>query len=81
MRLIGRYLSLILWFGIRGGWIYYVILGANALLVAGGVWLLSRPGWLPILGGLFVLLDGLTLLLILLHRWLDRRMRNFNPRI
>ena len=81
MRLIGRYVSLVLWFGIRGGWIYYVILGTYALLVAAGVWLLSLHGWLSILGGLFLLLDGLTLLLILLNRWLDRRVRQINPRI
>ncbi|MBV9100308.1 MAG: hypothetical protein JOZ46_08440 [Candidatus Dormibacteraeota bacterium] len=75
MKLIGRYLSLVLWFGIRGGWIYYVVLGAYAALVATGIWLLSRPGWLPIMGGLVVLLDGLTLVLLGLHHWLNRTLR------
>lgn len=79
MRLIGRYLSLILWFGIRGGWIYYVVLAAYAAMVVSGLWLMSRPGWLPILGGWIVLLDGLTLLLFLLYRWLGRRTREAHP--
>jgi hypothetical protein len=61
--------------GLEGSSIYYAILGGYVLLVAAGVWLLSIPGWLTALGGLFVLLDGLGLLLMLLQRWLNRRVQ------
>jgi hypothetical protein len=62
-----------LWFGVDGGAIYYAIVGGYAVLVAAGLWLLSRPGWLPVVAGSVVLLDGMTGLLVLLHRWLSRR--------
>ena len=68
-----RVLTTALWFNIDGGFIYYGVLGAYALLVTLGVWLISQRGWLPILGALFVLIDGMGLLLLLLHRWLLRR--------
>jgi hypothetical protein len=45
---IGRFLATVLWFRIGGGWIYYVILGAYAVLIAASLWLLSRPGWLSV---------------------------------
>jgi hypothetical protein len=76
----GRILSLVLWFGVDGGWIYYVVLGAYATLISTALWLLSRPGWLPFLGALSVLLDGFALTLFLLHRWLTRRFRPTSPR-
>ena len=74
-RRLGRYVALILWFGIPGGWIYYVVLGVYALVVATALWLFSRPGWIPFLGGWIVLLDGFTVALVLLHRWLNHRLR------
>jgi len=78
-RRLGRCLALILWFRIAGGWIYYVVLGAYALLVSTALWLFSRPGWLPLIGGWIVLLDGLTVTLVLLHRWLNHRARVNRP--
>ena len=74
LRSIGRALAGALWFRIPGGWIYYIILAAYALFVGAAVWLLTRPGWLGILGGTLVLLEGLTLTLIGLQRWLNRRL-------
>ena len=73
VRRLGRIVAAILWFGVEGGWIYYVILGAYAAVIAAAIWLLTRHGWLPIVGGFVVLLDGMTALLFLLHRWLNRR--------
>lgn len=63
----------ILWLRIDDGWIYYVILGGYVAVVSAGVWLLTRNGWLPFLAGCVVLLDGTTLFLILLYRWLTQR--------
>jgi len=60
---------------LEGTGIYCVILGGYALLVATGIWLLSRPDWLPVVGGWIVLIDGLALSLFLLHRWLARQSR------
>lgn len=65
--------------GLEGSSVYYAILGGYLLLVSAGVWLLSRPGWLTALGGLFVLLDGMALLLMLLQRWLNRRLQSRPP--
>jgi hypothetical protein len=79
-RRVGRILSIVLWFGVDGGWIYYIVLGAYAVLVSSAVWLLSRPGWLPTLGALTVLIDGFAVTLLLLHRWLGRRSRQMPPR-
>jgi hypothetical protein len=70
-----RLLATVLWFGIDGGWIYYVILFAYGLLVAAGIWLISRHGWLPAVGGCIVLLDGMTTSIFLLYRWAVRRLR------
>jgi hypothetical protein len=66
-------MAAILWFGVEGGWMYYVILGAYAVVISAAVWLLTRHGWLPVVAGFIVLLDGMTALLVLLHRWLTRR--------
>ncbi len=73
-RSLGRAVATLLWFRIPGGWIYYAILGAYALFVGAAVWLLTRPGWLSVLGGGIVLLEGLAVTLILLHRWLNHRL-------
>ena len=75
MRRTGRLLAAVLWFGIEGGWVYYVVLGAYAALVALALWLFSRGALLPAVAGCFVLIDGLALTLFLLHRWLTRRLR------
>ena len=72
-RSVGRGLATILWFRVDGGWIYYVILGGYSAVVCGAVWLLTRHGWLPIVVGFVVLLDGMTGLLVLLNCWLTRR--------
>ena len=69
-----RYMLTMLGIGLEGSGVYYVILASYLLLVAAGVWLLSRPGWLTALGGFFVLLDGMALMLMLLQRWLNRRV-------
>ncbi|MBV8194341.1 MAG: hypothetical protein JOY80_02310, partial [Candidatus Dormibacteraeota bacterium] len=73
LRRFGRVLRLALWFGIDGGWIYYAILLVYGVLVTAAVFLLTQPGWLHVLLALFILLDGLTLMLVLLYRWLNRR--------
>jgi hypothetical protein len=80
LRRVGRILAIVLWFGVDGGWIYYIVLSAYAVLVSFALWLLSRPGWLPLVGALTVLIDGLAVTLFLLHRWLGRRLRQFPPR-
>ena len=67
-------MAAVLWFGIDGGWIYYVILAGYAVIVGGALWLLTRHGWLPFLVACVVLLDGMTGLLFLLHRWWARRL-------
>ncbi|TMB92046.1 MAG: hypothetical protein E6J45_03795 [Chloroflexi bacterium] len=74
-----RYVLTMLGIGLEGSSVYYVIVGGYMLLVAAGVWLLSRPGWLTALGGLFVLLDGMALMLMLLQRWLNRRIPGRPP--
>lgn len=74
-RRLGRTMTAVLWFRIEDGWIYYLVLAGYTALVIAGIWLLTRHGWLPILAGFVVLLDGMTTLLILLHRWLTRRLR------
>lgn len=70
---LGRTMAAVLWFGIEDGWIYYVILGGYVAVVSAAVWLLTRNGWLPFLAGCVVLLDGTTLILVLLYRWCTRR--------
>lgn len=70
---LGRTMASILWLRIDDGWIYYVILGGYVAMVSAGVWLMTRNGWLPFLAGCVVLLDGTTLFLILLYRWLTQR--------
>lgn len=70
---LGRTMASILWLRIDDGWIYYVILGGYVALVGAAVWLLTRSGWLPFFAGCIVLLDGTTLFLILLYRWLTQR--------
>lgn len=70
---LGRAMATILWFRVDDGWIYYVVVGGYAAIVSTALWLLTRHGWLPILVGFAVLLDGMTGLLILLNRWLTRR--------
>lgn len=72
-RHLGRTMAAILWFRVDGGWIYYVILGGYSAVVCAAIWLLTRHGWLPVVVGFFVLLDGMTALLVLLNRWLTRR--------
>jgi dipeptide/tripeptide permease len=72
-RHLERTVAAILWFRVDGGWIYYVILGTYSAVVCGAVWLLTRHGWLPVVAGFVVLLDGMTALLVLLNRWLTRR--------
>jgi len=71
-RQAARYLATLAGWGVAGASIYYVIMAAYALLATTGVFLLSRPGWLPFLAGWIVLLDGLVILLVLLHRWAMR---------
>lgn len=39
------------------------------------VWLITRPGWLPVVGAFVLLLEGMTTSLFLLHRWAVRRFR------
>lgn len=73
-RAVARAAAAALWFRIPGGWIYYAILAAYALFVGAAIWLLTRPGWLGVLGGAVVLLEGLTVTLVLLNRWLNRRL-------
>ena len=68
-----RRMAAILWFRVDGGWIYYVILAGYCAVVCAAVWLLTRHGWLPVVIGFVVLLDGMTALLVLLNRWLTRR--------
>lgn len=70
---LGRAMATILWFRVDDGWIYYVVVGGYAAIVSTALWLLTRHGWLPILVGFAVLLDGMTGLLVLLNRWLTRR--------
>jgi hypothetical protein len=74
-RRLGRTMATILWFRVDDGWIYYVIVGGYAAIVSAAVWLLTRHGWLPVAVGFVVLLDGMTGLLVLLNRWLTRRLR------
>ncbi|MGH7721215.1 MAG: hypothetical protein ACRENL_00075 [Candidatus Dormibacteria bacterium] len=78
-RSAGRGLAALLWFRIDGGWIYYVVLAAYGVLVASAVYLLSRPGWLTVLGALIILIDGMTVTLFLLHRWLTKRLGRTHP--
>lgn len=68
-----------LWFRIEDGWIYYVVLAGYAAVVGGALWLLTRHGWLPFLVACVVLLDGMTALLVLLHRWWTRRLETGPP--
>ena len=66
-------MATVLWLRIEDDWIYYVIVGGYAAVVSAGVWLLTRHGWLPIVVGFGVLLDGMTGLLVLLNYWAKRR--------
>lgn len=53
-----------------------MIIGSySASFNCAAVWLLTRHGWLPVVAGFIVLLDGMTALLVLLNRWLLRRSR------
>jgi hypothetical protein len=54
---------------------YYVIVGGYAAVVSAAIWLLTRHGWLPVVIGFVVLLDGMTDMLVLLNRWLTRRLQ------
>jgi hypothetical protein len=54
---------------------YYVIVGGYAAVVSAAIWLLTRHGWLPVVIGFVVLLDGMTGMLVLLNRWLTRRLQ------
>lgn len=67
-------MAAILWFRVDDGWIYYVILGGYSAVVCTALWLLTRHGWVPVVVGFVVLLDGMTALLVLLNRWLTRRL-------
>ena len=72
-RHLGQTMAPILWFGVDGGWIYYLIVGGYSAVVCAAVWLLTRHGWLPVVFRFVVLLDGMTALLVLLNRCLTRR--------
>jgi hypothetical protein len=65
----------LLWFPIEDGWTYYLILAGYSVIVGGGVWLLTRQGWLRFLLGCAVLLDGVTAMLFLLYWLWMRRLR------
>lgn len=74
-RPLGRALATVLWLRIDDGWMYYVIVGGYAAVVSAAIWLLTRHGWLPVVIGFVVLLDGMTGMLVLLNRWLTRRLQ------
>jgi uncharacterized membrane protein len=73
-RQVGRGLAAALWFRIDGGWIYWAVLAGYGALVASAVYLFSQSGWFAVLGAV-TLIDGMTVMLVLLHRWLTRRSR------
>ena len=78
-RRLRRIASLVLGFGLKGYGVYYAIVAGYAVLVVVGVWLFSRPGWLPVLAGWVVLIDGLAAGLILLYRWSMSRAQRARP--
>jgi hypothetical protein len=75
-----RVLGLLVGVGLEGAGIYYVILAGYLLIVAAGVWLMSRPAWFAVLAGWVVLLDGMLSSLFLLYRWSMRCSEKAQPR-